>query len=145
MERLLALRNVHLFAHLSLEQIEAINQSMEEAQYVPGEIVCRQGDPGEVLYVILEGVVEAYKDYETPRQHRLNTMMPPGYFGEIAILDSAPRSATCVVTRDARLLTLAGDRFKELILQTPEMSFEIFRELTGRVRAAEERATPSAE
>ena len=44
-----------------------------------------------------------------------------------------------MVTRDVRLLTLDGDRFKQLIVQTPEIAFEIFRVLTARIRAAEDR------
>ena len=137
MERLLALQNVSLFAHLSLEQLEAINGLMTEAEYLAGEIVVREGEPGEDLYVLLEGEVQAFKNHDAADETLLNTMTPVDYFGEMAILDSAPRSATCVVSKDARLLALAGERFEELILQTPEMAFEIFRVLIERVRRAE--------
>ena len=61
------------------------------------------------------------------------------YFGEMAILDGAPRSATVVAGTDARLLKLNGERLNELILQTPEIAFELFRVLTQRIRTAEER------
>jgi len=61
------------------------------------------------------------------------------YFGEMAILDGAPRSATVVAGTDARLLKLNGERLNELILQTPEIAFELFRVLTQRIRAAEGR------
>lgn len=141
METLLALRRVPLFSHLSLEQLEAIGRSMSEDQYIAGEVVVREGEPGEDLYVMLEGEARAYKDYGTPAETPLTTMSPDGigYFGEIAIFDRAPRSATVVVTRDARLLTLAGSRFMDLIQQSPEIAFDIFRVLTQRLRSAEER------
>lgn len=141
METMLALRRVPLFAHLSLEQLEAIGRFMNQAQYLAGEVVVREGEPGEELYVMLEGEAVAVKNHGTPDATPLTTMSPSGvgYFGEIAIFDSAPRSATVVVTRDARLLTLDGTRFMDLILQSPEISFEIFKVLTQRLRRAEER------
>ena len=141
MESLLALRRVPLFAQLTLEQLEAIGKFMKEAQYIAGEVVVREGELGEELYVILEGEARAFKNYGTADETPLTTMSPAGvgYFGEIAIFDRAPRSATVVITRDARLLTLGGERFMDLILQTPGISFEIFKVLTQRLRNAEER------
>lgn len=139
MEGLLALRRVSLFAGLSFEQLEAIKRVMKELQYVRGEAVVSEGDTGEDLFVLLEGEAQAYKSYGTPEQLYLSTFTPVSYFGEIAILDSAPRSATVVTTKDSRLLSLDGQRFRELILQAPEISFEVFRVLTARIRAAEAR------
>ena len=141
MEGLLAMRRVPLFAHLSLEQLEAIGKFMTEAQYLAGEVVVREGDPGDELYVMLEGEARAVKHYGSPQEIALTTMSPDGvgYFGEIAIFDRAPRSATVVVTQDARLLALEGGRFMDLILQSPEISLEIFKVLTQRLRSAEER------
>ena len=139
MEGLLALRNVPLFAHLSLHQLEAINRFVKDAEYLGGEVVVREGEPGDELFVLMDGEVAAFKKYGTPQQVLLSRLSPVSYFGEMAILDSAPRSATVVVTRDARLLRLGGERFKELILQTPEIAFEVFRVLTERIREAEKR------
>lgn len=141
MERLLALRRVPLFAHLSLEQLEAIGVFLQEDRYVAGEVVVRQDEPGEELYVIIDGEAKAFHDYGTATQKELSTMVPDGvcYFGEIAIFAGDKRSATVVVTKDARLLKLAGERFMELILQAPEISFEILQVLTRRLRKAEDR------
>jgi CRP/FNR family cyclic AMP-dependent transcriptional regulator len=99
----------------------------------------RQGDPGEELYVLLEGEARAYRNFGTDAQIYLSTMRPVSYIGEIAILDQAARSATVQVSEDARLLTLGAEPFRELIIQTPEISFEVFRVLTERIRTAERR------
>ena len=69
----------------------------------------------------------------------LSTMQAVSYIGEMATLDDEPRSATVVAADASRLLRLEGSSLKELILQMPEISFEIFRILTARVRVAEER------
>ncbi len=143
MERLLALRNVPIFAKLSLDRLEAIQQLMGEAEYMSGEAIVREGDSGRELFVLLEGEVETYLSYGSSNQRLLNTLTPVGYFGEIAVLDDAPRSATVVASKDSRLLTLAGEPFKELVLQTPEISFEIFRVLIKRMRSAEMTARES--
>jgi CRP/FNR family transcriptional regulator len=63
------------------------------------------------------------------------------YFGEMAILDNDLRSATVVAQTPTRLLTLDGASLKDLILQMPDISFEIFRVLTRRIREAEKRLT----
>ncbi|HXE73919.1 MAG TPA: HEAT repeat domain-containing protein [Candidatus Nitrosotenuis sp.] len=139
MERLLVLRKVPLFAHLNLEQLEAISQIMTEVQYLEGEVIFREGDLGDQLYILVEGEVRVVKNYGTPQELHLTTLKAVSYFGEMAILDDEPRSATVVASRDARLLSLQGERLKELIFQMPEIAFEIFRVLTARIRTADQR------
>ena len=139
MQRLLALRKVPLFTELSLERLEVIHQLMHEAEYLAGECVVREGDVGEDLFILLEGELEIYKNHGTPGERLLSTLTPVGYMGEIAILDDSVRSATAIASKDSRLLSLGGDTFKEIVLQTPEISFEIFKVLTARIRAAEMR------
>jgi hypothetical protein len=139
MERLLLLKRVALFSGLSLDQLEAVNRLMQEDRYASGEVIFREGDLGRDLYVLTEGEVEVYKSYGTPQQVRRAVQTPPSYIGEMAILADEPRSATLVASRDSTLLALDGERLKELILEMPEVSFEIFRVLTGRIRSAEAR------
>ena len=139
MQRLLALKQVDLFANLGLEQLDAVHEATQEAEYLPGEIIVREGDRGEKLYLLLEGRVNIVKDHGTPNERQLATVSAVDYFGEMAILDNEPRSATVVALSHARLLTLDGTSLKDLILHVPEISFEIFRVLTARVRNAERR------
>jgi hypothetical protein len=139
MERLLALRQVPLFAHLRLDQLESIHRAMRDETYVRGEVVMREGEPGSHLYLLLEGEVDVYIDHGQPTERRVNTLAAVSSFGEMAVLDDGTRTVTVVVSKDARFASLAGDRLKELILAMPEISFEIFRELIARVRSAERR------
>lgn len=144
MERLLLLREVPLFSRLSLNQLEAISSVMRESHYLAGEVVFREGDPGGELFLLLEGRVRIVKDYGTPDEVILGTMEAPSYFGEMAALDDRPRSATVLVTDDARLLALDGDSFKDLMLQMPEIAFEVCRELSERVRKLDSRVSRGA-
>jgi HEAT repeat protein len=139
MERLLALKRVPLFANLTLDQLEAIHQLASEVTFLPNEVIMREGEPGNELYVLLEGVVDVYLGWETPQQARVGEIRAVDYMGEMAILDDEPRSATLVAVEHSRLLSFEGDSLKDLILQMPEIAFEIFRVLTRRVRSAEQR------
>lgn len=139
MERLLVLRKVPLFAHMTLEQLEAINQLVTEEQYLAGELIFREGDVGGELYLLVEGEVAVIKNHGTPAELTLTTLQGGSYFGEMAILDDEPRSASVLVSKDARVLALKGDRLKELVLQMPEIAFEIFKVLTSRIRSSDER------
>ena len=144
MERLLALREVPIFGQLRLDQLESISLAMREETYVEGDVICREGEPGSQLYLLLEGEVTVWASWGKETQRNLNTIGAPTYFGEMAALDGELRSATIVVSRDARLASLEGDRLKELVLQMPEISFDIFRELIQRVRRAETELTNAA-
>ena len=139
MERLLALKQVPLFATLSLDQLEAVHQITRETSFLPGEVIMREGDPGGELYLLLEGSVRVWKNHGTPHATPLSTLAAVTYFGEMAILDDEPRSATVIAAERARLLSLEGRSLKDLVHQMPEIAFEIFRVLTSRVRAAEKR------
>ena len=139
MERLLALRQVDLLAQLSLEQLEAVAQLTEEAEYLPGELIVREGEPGDRLYLLLEGSVRVVKGHGTPQELELRTLEAVDYFGEMAVLADEPRSATIVAASPARLLSLDGESLRELIREHPDVSFSIFRVLTARLRAAEGR------
>jgi HEAT repeat protein len=143
MERLLALKQVPLFATLSLDQLEAVHQITREETFAKDEVIVREGEPGGNLYLLLEGSVHAWKNHGTARATMLSTIPAVGYFGEMAILDDEPRSATVVAVERARLLSLDGRSLKELVHQMPEIAFEIFRVLTARVRSAEQRLSGS--
>jgi len=139
MERLLMLRRVPLFAQMTLEQLEAINQLLQEEQYLQDEQVFREGDVGDELYILVDGEVRIMKGQGTPQELELKRMTSVDYFGEMAILDDEPRSAGVQVTKDARLLVLKGEQLKDLVLQMPEIAFEIFKVLTSRIRQADDR------
>ena len=121
----------------SLEQLDALLQATEGQEYLDGEIICREGERGDSLYLLIDGTVDIVKGHGTPEELRLARLEAVNYFGEMAILDDRPRSATVVVTAEARLLTLSGESFQDLMLQMPEISFEICRSLSSRVRGLE--------
>jgi CRP-like cAMP-binding protein len=74
----------------------------------------------------------------------LNRLGPGAYFGEMAVLDGSPRSATIVAASPVRVLVLAGERLRELAQEMPELAFDLLRVLADRVRSAEQKLAPTA-
>ncbi len=93
--------------------------------------------------MVTEGRVKIFQRYGEAGQALLTTYEPGGTFGEMAIFGGERRTATAVADAPSRLLSLDGNSLKELILQMPEISFEIFGTLTERVRKAEARRAAS--
>lgn len=143
-ERLVILRKVPLFAQMNLDQLIAIDQRLEEAQYLPGEVVFEEGQLGAELYILLDGAVKIVKALGSEQELLLTRLEAVNYFGEMAILDDEPRSASVVVERNSRLLVLKGEQLKDLVEQMPEMAFEIIKVLTARIRQADERLNQMA-
>ena len=139
MERLLYLRRVPLFSQLNLDQLDAIDRILSEQSFLSGEVICREGELGKDLYVLIDGEVEVFRNYQADGQLRLGSQLPVTCFGEMAILADLPRTATVVSSRESRLLTLHGDRLKELIIQMPEIAFDFFRVLAERLQNADVR------
>lgn len=138
-ERLLVLRKVPLFAQMNLEQLVAIDQRLEEVEYLAGEVVFEEGQLGAELYILLDGSVKIVKARGSGQELLLTRLEGVNYFGEMAILDDEPRSASVVVECNSRLLVLKGEQLKDLVEQMPEMAFEIIKVLTARIRQADDR------
>ena len=139
-DKMLFLKRVSLFAEMSMEQIRVLTSHLEEQHFLPGEVIIYEGDFSQELYILVSGRVRIVKDYGGSHERTLALLTPGEFFGDMAIFESAPRSATAVAEEEAELLALGPEKFKQTIYQKPEMAFEIFRELSARLRRREERA-----
>ncbi len=133
MSRLLFLKGVSLFRELSLDSLLALDQALRQADLLPGEVVFREGSTGDDLYIVLRGSVVVEKGHgEAARE--LARMGPGDFFGEMALFDDEPRSATCRAETETTLLRLDRSRFHSLMEQLPRLGIEISRVLSLRLR-----------
>jgi len=139
-DKMLFLKRVALFSGMTLEQLRVLTSHLEEQHFLPGEVIIYEGDFSQELYVLVSGQVRIAKDYHGPHERTLVVLTQGAFFGEMAIFESAPRSATAVTEEEAELLVLSPDKFKQTIYQKPDIAFEIFRELSARLRRREEQA-----
>ncbi|HNB52608.1 MAG TPA: SpoIIE family protein phosphatase, partial [Anaerolineales bacterium] len=97
--------------------------------YAAGEVIFREGDPGELMYVILNGEVQV-----TLEKLPINYLVEGSIFGEMALVDNSPRSASAVAATDCILLPLDQTQFKALIPSHPEFSVEVMSVMAQRLR-----------
>jgi CRP/FNR family transcriptional regulator, cyclic AMP receptor protein len=139
-DKMLFLKRVSLFSGMTPEQIRVLISHLEEQHFLSGEVIMCEGDFSQELYILVSGRVRIVKDYGGPHERTLALLTQGEFFGDMAIFESAPRSATAVTEEEAELLALSPEKFKQTIYQKPEMAFEIFRELSARLRRREELA-----
>lgn len=96
---------------------------------IPGKIIFAQGDPGDVMYVVLEGQAQIMIDGKL-----VETVRPGGILGEMALIDAAPRSATAIAKTQCVLVPIDEKRFADLIQRRPEFALHVMRVLANRLR-----------
>lgn len=134
-EKLVLLRQVPMFAELAPDQLEDLAEVVVERHFQPGDELCREGDAGDAVFLVVKGRVKVFTGGADGRPERvLNELGPGACIGEMAVFDAAPRSATVQAVERTRTLTLPGDDFKALLAQRPELSQGIIAELVRRMR-----------
>ena len=103
-------------------------------EFKKGEIIFRQGDPGESMYDIFSGTVGVYAAYGTPDEKLLTELKAGEFFGEMGLLDKAPRSATVVALEDTNVYVIGEADFNDYFIKQPEKALQIMRQLSQRLR-----------
>jgi CRP-like cAMP-binding protein len=130
------LARVPIFEKCTPEEIRAIADVAQEHFYEPGQIIVTQGTPGQAFYLILAGRVSIERDGRA-----LGAFGPGDFFGEMSLLDSAPRSATIRAIEQTRCLMLSSWDFKALVERNPSIAIKLLEVLSRRLRVADERLT----
>lgn len=133
-ERVAWLQRVPLLKDCDPELIGAVADLTEEQSFAPGELVVRQGQVGNGLYIVVAGAVRIVGG--TTELERLG---PGDFFGELSVIDREPRSATVVADGPTTCLALASWDLDELLAHSPGLAQNLLRELAGRLRRADAR------
>jgi CRP/FNR family cyclic AMP-dependent transcriptional regulator len=104
--------------------------------YGPGEVIVREGDVGETMFIIQEGEVRIHKRTRD-RETTLAVLKAGDFFGEMAIIDREPRSASATAATEAKVLILSKDIFESQIKTNPKIIMSILRKMSERLRAAD--------
>ena len=128
-EKVLFLKSIDLFRALPSEELAQIAEIAEEQPLGAGDPVFGEGEPGDALYLIVEGKVKVHKGDKQLVQLGLRDV-----FGEMAVLDSEPRSASVTVLEDAVLLKIGRDDFRDILSERPEIAMGVMKVLTRRLR-----------
>jgi CRP/FNR family transcriptional regulator, cyclic AMP receptor protein len=128
-------RDIALFASLSEPELAALSDRAVTRTYPKGTILFSEGDESGSLYVVESGSVRVFLIAEDGREVTLNAHGPGEHFGEIALLDEAPRSASVATLARSRITTLAKADFVACLLEHPGIALAVIRHLSGIVRA----------
>ena len=133
------LRRVPLFAELAEADLEALAALARERRYPKGSVIVFSGELGDALYVIARGRVKVVLLDEDGREVILALLGAGSFFGELALLDEEPRSAHVIAVEHSMMLVLRRADFRARLRQAPELSLALLRELSRRLRRADER------
>jgi CRP-like cAMP-binding protein len=128
-ERVLFLKSVELFSQVPGEDLAQVALIASEELRDMGDDVFLEGDPGDSLYLVLEGKVRVHSGGKT-----ISELGARECFGEMAILDAAPRSASVTAISDTSLLKVSREDFQDIMAEKPQIASGIIRVLTRRLR-----------
>ncbi len=129
------LRRVPMFAKLEPSRLKLLAFTSEYLTYDDGEIVFRVGDPGDCAYVIIEGEVDIIAETETG-EVVVATLGRNALFGELALLNNVPRTATIRARGQLHVLRIADDVFLKLLAENSDVALDVIRQLSEKLAKA---------
>lgn len=129
-----ALAAVPLFGGLDEEGLASLVRGMRVRRFRRAETVFHVGDPGDALFIVMTGSIKITLPADSGDEAILATLHPGDFFGELALLDGAPRSATAVAIEPTETYILGRERFRELIATEPIMREALLATLAAEVR-----------
>ena len=133
------LRHVPLFSHLSELELARVLAAARTRTHTRNSIILFENDPGDALFVVLAGEVKVVLAGEDGREVILSILKEGDFFGEMALIDDRPRSATVVATADSILLVLRRADFQACLEENPRIAFGLLQELSRRLRLADDK------
>lgn len=132
-EKAALLRQVDLFESVPADDLESLCHSVHTAHYADGQRIFAEGDEGDSVYVIQDGVVKISTAH-SGEEHVISTCYTGDIVGELALLDGRPRSATASASGPTTLLMISRDEFLRFILGRPKVMLALLDTLTMRAR-----------
>lgn len=129
-----SLQRCVLFAHVKADALERLASQMRRRRFRRGEVIFHQGDIGDSLQVVASGSVKIMLASAEGEEAIIATLQPGDFFGELAILDGAPRSTTATAIEATETLALPRERFLELLAEDPRIGQALLQALAGELR-----------
>jgi hypothetical protein len=134
MERVVFLRRVPLFAELSPADLKHVAEVASEHAYPAGAVVAEQGEPGDELYILVEGEISVAIAGDGRGETEVARRGVGDYVGEMSLITGEPRMATLRCVGDVRALAIDRKRFERILRERPDASLAMMRVLSNRLR-----------
>lgn len=132
------LSRIPMFEGLGDDDRKVLASSLVERRYTAGQMIMNLGDQGTSMFIVCEGDVNIHLPGEASRRISLKDVSTGEYFGEIALFDDKPRSASALATTDALLLELDRATLSSYLTQRPQAAMTLLRTLASRLRETNE-------
>ncbi|RQV98486.1 MAG: histidine kinase [Calditrichaeota bacterium] len=132
------LRTISQFCELNDDELIAIASVCQCSNVKKGEILFREGDVADSVYLLIEGFVEIWKNYGSGKRDILAKQNKGNIVGEMAVIDELQRSATVIAGVDMTVYFIPRDEFVSLLRRLPELSFEFMKSISMLVRKSNE-------
>ena len=130
------LSRVPLFSGLKKRQVESLAKRFVEREYGPETAIVTQGRGGEGLFLIVAGHTDVIRERADGEKVQVNAFGPSDFFGELALLDDGPRTASVTTTEPTKCLVLTRWDFYGALREDVDMSIAILQEMARRFRVA---------
>jgi CRP-like cAMP-binding protein len=128
------LTSVPFFSGLDEAGLESVGRTVRSRRFRRGEVIFHQGDPGDALFIVMSGAIKISLPSDTGDEAILATLRAGDVFGELALLDGAPRSATAISLEPTETLVLPRQQFRELIATEPAVRDALLASIAGELR-----------
>jgi CRP-like cAMP-binding protein len=125
-----------MFANCSQRELQTVARAVREVNHKAGTEIAREGEPGIGLFIITQGSATV-----SIGGRKKGSIKPGEFFGEIALLDGGPRTATVTADTDVKLLGLTEWVFRGLVQEHPSIAVKTLQAMAGRLRSATKAAT----
>lgn len=136
MNKLKYLKKVTFFSEFSKHDLALLGKISSQEAHAEGHTIFSEDDPGDRLYIVMRGSVKIFTT-SGKRKKILAYLEKNEFFGEMALLDMEPRSASSVAVEDCELIVIKKKDFKRLLEKYPRLSFKVMRTLSKRLRQAD--------
>ena len=133
-----AIKNVPLFSELADQELNLLVASGSRKNFPDKNVIFQEGDSGDVLFIILSGKVKVLLTGKNGQEYILSRLGPGNFFGEMAILESAPRSASVITVEPSEFFLLGRKALTELLKHHPDIAMKILKNLSQRLRKVSE-------
>jgi CRP/FNR family transcriptional regulator, cyclic AMP receptor protein len=130
-EKVLFLKSIDLFSQIPSEDLAKIALISKEEEVESGEEIFAEGEAGDALYLVLNGKVRVHRS-----ERMIAELGERECFGEMALLDAAPRSASVSALEETQVLKIEREDFQEIMSEKPEIALGIIKVLSTRLRNA---------
>lgn len=131
---MVALKTSRLFSSLIATELAALEQTAQIRSYATGGTIFQEGDSGDGIYVIIDGSVQITAVVGQGERRVLAKLGPGDFFGEMAVLDNEPRSATALAERDTKVYFIPRGDILEMLERSPRLAVSLVREFSLRMR-----------